>query len=500
MEHVLNASGIKNLTIEVPYLCKDSFEYDTEIQFSKYGQTLDYDNAKALFLKTQENAREFAEILQKWLFFRLVIECFEAACIKITTDSFLRTTKDKRKVICTAGLNDLLQKWANAMPTLPPEMRSATALKIQADCHVAQVKLKHLGKIFASPVSEVLLSICVVAAPMIFAMRHVFRAGGTCPVPEWTDTTAYRSWGKSRLIVNNMISKGWCPYEVAQLYGGSFSALGMVFAASLKRPQRRETHENCTEKICRAFDVDESTYKTRHVMENCTCNDVNFEHERLCSIIKSGGIAVLRLGWDFNNQLKSEVVSSRGHRYIAISHVWSDGLGNTIANSLPECQLKQLDKTVRSLLSILVAEPVYIWLDTICVTAREVASSCPADIGGLDCRRLAILRMRDSYRDATEVLVLDWQLQNSVATAVVEENLVRILVSGWMRRLWTFQEAWLARKLWVQFKNKLICLSEQLCELDMQDHLPLWAEVADGFLSTQKGILSDSGQDRKSVV
>jgi len=500
MEHIIDSSGIKYLSITVPYLCEDTFEYAAEMEFSDYGEVLGYNKAKTLYIETQENAHDFAQLLQKWLFFGFLTECFGAANMKITTTTFRGTTEDGRKVICTAGLNDLLQRWARTIPTLSLELRTAAALKIQDLISVAQVQIKGLGKILAAPVSEVHLSISVVSAAIVFAIRHVFRRNGTCPVLEWTGTKNYQAWGKSRLIVDNLMSKGWCSYEVAQLYGGSFSTVGMVFAASLSRPLRRETHENCTEKVCRAFDIDESTYIQRHAPDDCTCENLQMDHEDLCAILKSGGIVVLQLEWDGYEELKVKALRSTGLRYIAISHVWSDGLGNPLENSIPTCRFKQLDKMVRDMLSISKSEPIYVWLDTLCVTAEEIAKDCPRDVDGLNCRQLAILRMRDTYRDADEVLVLDWQLQNSIAKSKVEENLLRILVSGWMRRLWTFQEAWLSKKLIVQFKNKAIRLDRQLWELDMQDYLPLWAEVGEAFLSTKKSIFSDVSESSKIAM
>ena len=75
--------------------------------------------------------------------------------MKITTTTFRGMTEDGRKVICTAGLNDLLQRWARTIPTLSLELRTAAALKIQDLISVAQVLIKGLRKILAAPVSEV---------------------------------------------------------------------------------------------------------------------------------------------------------------------------------------------------------------------------------------------------------------------------------------------------------------------------------------------------------
>ncbi|KAL1641062.1 hypothetical protein SLS58_006334 [Diplodia intermedia] len=96
-------------------------------------------------------------------------------------------------------------------------------------------------------------------------------------------------------------------------------------------------------------------------------------------------------------------------KYLAISHVWSDGLGNQNGNSLPLCQLKRLKRNGPG-------------------------------------KRVVLSRMNEVYECADAVLVLDEDLLLTTIHCSKEEKLLRILLSGWTRRLWTLEEGMLARK------------------------------------------------------
>lgn len=69
--------------------------------------------------------------------------------------------------------------------------------------------------------------------------------------------------------------------------------------------------------------------------------------------------------------------------------------------------------------------------------------------------------MRKTYLEAAHVLVLDSSLQcYDRRLTTVLEVLVGISNTGWMQRLWTLQEGVLANKLWFQFKDEPVELSE----------------------------------------
>ena len=86
-------------------------------------------------------------------------------------------------------------------------------------------------------------------------------------------------------------------------------------------------------------------------------------------------------------------------------------------------------------------KPIPFWIDTICVPRRYPE------------RHKAIIAMRTIYAEADKVLVLDNNFTQSGSGIDAVEMLMRIRASTWVRRLWTFHEAALAKKMYYQFAD-----------------------------------------------
>lgn len=81
-------------------------------------------------------------------------------------------------------------------------------------------------------------------------------------------------------------------------------------------------------------------------------------------------------------------------------------------------------------------EEVLLWCDTVC---------CPVELG--KAKSIALEQIKTTYSEAFRVLVLDRSLQVYDLKAMdTEELCLRILNSGWTRRLWTLQEGALPAK------------------------------------------------------
>ena len=200
-----------------------------------------------------------------------------------------------------------------------------------------------------------------------------------------------------------------------------------------------------------------SKYQVGHETDSCTCSLLEVDQDALTKILKKGdSFPLLRLTGDLNN-LDLELVDSAENTpssYIAISHVWADGLGNPRDNALYRCKLLKLREHVMSVNSVnplsteSSGETPLIWLDTLC---------CPAQDGW--GKQNAIEKIRCVYRQAKHVLVLDSGLMAYKSESQdVSEKLARIFTSSWMRRLWTLQEGALARSLYFQFADSAVCL------------------------------------------
>jgi hypothetical protein len=74
--------------------------------------------------------------------------------------------------------------------------------------------------------------------------------------------------------------------------------------------------------------------------------------------------------------------------------------------------------------------------------------------------------MRRTYQDARHILVLNSRLQFYRRNEIcVIEGLSRLFLSGWTSRLWTLQEACLARTVWIQFKDQAVDLDAMMVDL-----------------------------------
>ncbi|MCJ1311978.1 hypothetical protein MMC25_005652 [Agyrium rufum] len=154
-----------------------------------------------------------------------------------------------------------------------------------------------------------------------------------------------------------MIAKGWCHHHVNHL-SRTYDLNTFLYLATLERsPQRLFDHTLClSHEACIAYNTDTETYETRHVTTDCTCQMVSTPYDRLTKVIRQGGIPLLSIEYDATTgEIPKVNVNRRTWRskYIAISHVWADGLGNPKANALPVCQIKRLQTRLAALQELL---------------------------------------------------------------------------------------------------------------------------------------------------
>lgn len=213
------------------------------------------------------------------------------------------------------------------------------------------------------------------------------------------------------------------------------------------------SHSNCSDFSCSAHEIDLETYETRHIRADCTCTQIETNVSNLCQILDGGQVPVVYL-----NSGIHLVPAKSVDRYVAISHVWSDGLGNPHKTALPQCQLERIAFLVKNLYPRLNGKVAF-WIDTLC---------CP--VQPLTARKQAIHLMLQTYQDADKVLVLDAYICSKTITLLSSmEAFMIIHCSKWNRRLWTLQEQIVARKsLYFQFKDHWINISD----VPMIDELP----------------------------
>ncbi|KAF2096006.1 hypothetical protein NA57DRAFT_78777 [Rhizodiscina lignyota] len=272
-----------------------------------------------------------------------------------------------------------------------------------------------------------------------------------------------------------MIQRGWCPHQVRNL-SDLLDSEDLEFLAEFDRtPYQTVTHGACVgEPRCVANNVDMLEYVTKHVEGGCRCEMIGPPPQTVQEIIATGGVPLISIRTDCQTGTLRLNVKTRTprSRYIAISHVWSDGLGNIVDNSLPTCQIKRLERYIKDIpfaadnaplsagplridwqrLNIqsgsASGDEVLFWMDTLCIPVSPEAAVL---------RARAINQMASVYAAAVQVLVLDAELQVIPARWREAAELLRhIIGANWMGRSWTFQEGALGRECVFQFADAAI--------------------------------------------
>ncbi|RBR06229.1 uncharacterized protein FIESC28_11139 [Fusarium coffeatum] len=236
----------------------------------------------------------------------------------------------------------------------------------------------------------------------------------------------------------------------------------------------------CNSQKCFAKVLNDQDYTTKHAYSDCSCEIVGLPSLiELSTILHKRAIPVIRSVDPDDEDARISIVEAEPQtEYIAISHVWSDGLGNPKANAIPKCQLQRLSHHVRSI-GTYYGEYTHFWLDTICIPPDEICHcTCPVEPHENPCnppcegskmaqaQRISLELMRKTYENAAGVLVLDsWLYESTCQDKSDVENLLKIFSSTWTRRLWTLQEGALAKSLHVQFLDRALNVDAAIIQL-----------------------------------
>lgn len=272
------------------------------------------------------------------------------------------------------------------------------------------------------------------------------------------------------LSITQFAQAPWCPSEITMLTE-HFSPCTFHYTSELSRTRNGLNHSSCTRRVCHARQINPAVYYTQHATPDCSCSHIGVPIDQVVSMLRKRQIPLLTIvSSDTDGVIRLCVEPYNGKQtYVAFSHIWSDGLGNPLHNTLPRCQIQRLKGLLNELSSTLSVwqlinsgnfERVYrrlrnrsvaFWLDTLCV---PVSNSYQAE------RSIALELMKDTYDRSYQVLVLDKELESCDGNSPME-SYVRVSASGWMRRLWTLQEGVLSRRLYAKFRDGFINLDDR---------------------------------------
>lgn len=197
------------------------------------------------------------------------------------------------------------------------------------------------------------------------------------------------------------------------------SPLTQLCALSLRPSTHVLDHTRCSRFVCEANQVT-AQYDPKHT-DDCSrsaCNFIPSQIGEVTRILEEDSLPLIEISRKLDGPPELRVVRNRpGRRFVAISHVWSDGMGNKTKNAMRTCQLIRIWEKVKSLVrdnsQIVLSsdnevnlfvlgfaylshstrnlldvdkDTVTIWMDTLCVPLKTRKT-----------RDLAIKSMRSAY-------------------------------------------------------------------------------------------------------
>ncbi|KAI4265408.1 MAG: hypothetical protein L6R38_009446 [Xanthoria sp. 2 TBL-2021] len=271
---------------------------------------------------------------------------------------------------------------------------------------------------------------------------------------------------------------GWCTSEASAIMD-RFSASGVQYMTQIDPPNPSNHLQGgqCLHYKCCLRQLNDTTYRTKHAPD-CSgqCETISADPNVLASILVDRNTIPLihasNRPWHDNGKAPEIILEPwNGSRpFVAISHVWADGLGNPAANALPRCQMRRLGEMVQNLTG---RSNIPFWLDTICVPPDNALKGMDPIMSKRQrqAQDQAIVKMRTTYEESLHVLVLDaWVMLNSFKAMTDVEKLMRIFCSGWNTRLWTYQEGALAKCISFKMKDEIYNIDEAMLRVrDSQD-------------------------------
>ncbi|KAH6666291.1 hypothetical protein B0J14DRAFT_705325 [Halenospora varia] len=228
---------------------------------------------------------------------------------------------------------------------------------------------------------------------------------------------------------------GWCPFQI-RLLEDTVNQSTIDWIAAINMQQDPTGHENCTAEECARNNINESTYEQAHVCDDRQCRKLTPDLDQVIRILRENEIPIMCLD-TLNGELQLTVSASSKAipgDYIAISHVWADGLGGSTEKGLNLCQVERLNKLCNSLKTA--STSARFWVDCLCIPRSDK-----------DVYIQALVGIRDVYINASAVLVIDKTIEECTSTTYTENLYAHIYLSAWMQRMWTYEEAVLAREL-----------------------------------------------------
>jgi len=435
-----------------------------------------------------EQTHRAAAAFQNWLFFGLMEAAFKN---RVHANDFIEDDQEGGHMyLHTRALQRHLVEWethiSRSNPTERAEWAEHTSLLFKRASDILEDFTSDIHKFYPKDFAvqvELLASLLEV----LEYSRHAF-------FPDTPPRNKDNINGDCSLnFKHEFLQKGWCPYTIKHVLLSNPAPSILDYARLFKSNPSFITkcHKDCQPDYCAVTNVDTATYTPKHVFPGCDCQYLRPKMAEIESAINAGCIPVITL--TNTNEIVTMGVqwqNSDTTPYVAISHVWAEGLGSCSEKGLPACQIQKLKKAACEAQQKVHGAGVNntaFWIDALCIPESQ------------DLRRQAIGLMEKTYAKASVVLVLDESIGQLLLGDPLHEKMFTIYVSSWVQRLWTLQEMMVARELVFQISNAMLDYQElfpaDIVNLSGRD--PLTTELF-GWLATL--LMNSSSLNRPRVV
>ena len=261
---------------------------------------------------------------------------------------------------------------------------------------------------------------------------------------------------------------GFCRNRVwaiaKSLPGGPEKFPELLPALNIPLPEtKREDHQLCTFDFCEQSRVNFTLVTQRHEppCKGDRCCTVNFPSEIVEEAVSDGQpVTAWNIEWDRGEK----EILRHNERYMAISHVWSDGTGagSQARGDVNACLVDFFRGFARDF------ECKGIWWDTICIPTKK------------DLREKALKRMHLNYKSAAVTLIHDCFLREC-EWRDAELACFQIVMSPWFSRGWTALELKMSQRVQIIFKGPKGPITKDL-DRDILQAAGDTAQIASGML------------------
>ncbi|KAK3683010.1 hypothetical protein B0T22DRAFT_387283 [Podospora appendiculata] len=389
-------------------------------------------------LNDGERVRTAESILQEWLYFGLLDHFSDVSGIPIDLERFVDIDEKGIQTVTSQHWPEFFALIAAKELPFTEEQHEKLEEALNYVVQVLAWVVNNFDEWYYSHLTpSVLLSIFILVESLYEALRLL--SGRNTHI-----STRHMSPSLGKFFEKQMRDNGWCMASIQGVLHGNAS---VAYFASLLPSVNPEPHPTCTDEKCFQAHLQVGDFTVQHAGSYCPgaelCCDVVVKDEDLISTLDAGSFPAIQLRVSDGNEIAVNLIDAQNCDYVAISHVWAHGLGNPDANAMPACQLRRLFDLASRLLVGQQHKSRVLWIDTLCVPVHSKPH-----------RKMSISRLRDTYKRAAKVLVLDRGLARVSGTNVAEA-VCHLLCSDWMSRLWTLQEGLLPElhNLFVQFQD-----------------------------------------------